>query len=46
MSTPANPGQEYVLNGDGGVRAVGRRTAEVTFFLPGSAGYDDWIPAR
>jgi hypothetical protein len=35
-----NPEDEYVLEGDGGFRAVGYLSAEATFCLPGSFAWD------
>ena len=35
-----NTAVEYVLEGDGGYRAVGIHSVEIRFFLPGSLGWD------
>jgi len=40
-STPQNPVVEYELEGELGFRGVGKHSAEVQLWLPGSIGWDD-----
>lgn len=39
IGNPANPGDEYDLEGDAGNRGVGYESAELKFWLPGSMGF-------
>jgi hypothetical protein len=43
---PDNPVLEYNLEDEGGFRGVGVHSAEVTFWLPGSVGWDGTLSVR
>jgi hypothetical protein len=46
IGSPANETTEIVLEGEGGFRGVGVRSAEAAFYLPGSLAWPDGVELR
>ncbi len=46
FGSPANEGNEVVLEGEGGFRGVGRFSAEASFHLPGSSAWPPSPPSK